>query len=467
MPFHRLRTFAVALLATSLLPLVGATPAQAGAGCVDGSAGRGDPFFPSAGNGGYDVGHYRIDLSYDPASHRLAATTRITATATATLCRFDLDFRGPHITTLTVNGHPAGQVRHGQQELVVTPARPLPQGQTFTVAVRYAGAPQAVIDPDGSLDGWIRTDDGAFVASEPQGSPSWFPCNDDPRDKATYDVRATVPGGVEAVGNGDLVGRSSSRGRTTFHWRDRTPMSTYLATLSTGRFQITTGRTPRGVPIYNAVDPREAAASAPALAEQGAIVDFYSSVFGPYPYSSVGAIVDHAPRVGYSLETQTRPVYAGAPSEMVVAHELAHQWFGDSVTLGSWPQIWVNEGFATWSSWWWRQHSGGETARRTFQRLYANPARSAIWSPPPARPGKPANLFAASVYLRGGMTLEALREKIGTADFLTVLRRWATIHRYGTGTTAQFQTLAEQVSGQPLLHFFNVWLRTPGKPAHW
>lgn len=444
-----------------------ALPAGAGGGCRIGSAGLGDPYFPYAGNGGYDVGHYGIDLSYDPPNRHLAATARIRATATEPLCRFDLDFRGLTIRALTVNGRPATYSRQGTQELVVTPDRALPAGRPFTVLVRYDGTPRPIIDPDGSLDGWIPTADGAFVASEPQGSPSWYPCNDNPRDKATYDIRASVPAGTEAVGNGDLVGRSTAAGRTTFAWRDTAPTSTYLSTITIGRFTITRGRTPGGVPIYDAVDPREAAAADPVLSTLPAIVDFYSSVFGRYPYSTVGAIVDHAERVGYALETLTKPVFDRAPSEATLAHELAHQWFGDSVTLRTWPQIWLNEGFATWVEWFWEEHRGGPTAQQVFDRLYATPAGSSIWNPPPGRPGKPSDLFAGSVYVRGGMTLQALRVRIGDADFRRLLRTWATVHRYGTATIVQFEALAQQISGRDLSHFFDVWLRQPGKPRSW
>lgn len=444
-----------------------ALPASAAPRCVNGSAGLGDPYFRYAGNGGYDVTHYGIDLRYDPASRHLAATTRVTATATLALCRFDLDFRGLTVRALTVDGRPASYTRRGVQELVVTLARPLPKGSRFTVVVSYDGQPRPVIDPDGSLDGWAPTKDGAFVASEPQGSPSWYPCNDNPRDKATFDVRATVPAGTVAVGNGDLVRRSTARGRTTFTWRNRAPMPTYLSTITIGRFQVTRGRTPDGIPFYNAVDPREARQADPVLAKLPAIVDFYRSVFGPYPWPSVGAIVDHAPRVGYALETATRPVFASAPSEETLAHELAHQWFGDSVTLRTWPQIWLNEGFATWSEWFWQEHRGGPSVQQVFDRLYAKPASSGIWNPPPGRPGSPANLFAGSVYVRGGMTLQALRVRIGDADFRRLLRAWATRHRHGTATIGEFEALAQRVSGRHLQHFFDVWLRTPGKPRNW
>ena len=145
--------------------------AEAAVAFTPGSPGLGDPYFPLAGNGGYDVSHYALDLAYDPASRHLDAAATITATATQDLSRFDLDLRGFDITALRVDGGPASFRRDGQ-ELVVTPAAGLPAGAVFTVAVAYAGVPSVVTDPDGSTEGWVPTDDGAFVVGEPQGSPA-------------------------------------------------------------------------------------------------------------------------------------------------------------------------------------------------------------------------------------------------------------------------------------------------------
>jgi aminopeptidase N len=240
------------VLAVAVLAV--AVPAGAADGFTPGSSGLGDPFFPLAGNGGYDVTNYALRLRYDPATNRLDGTATIRATATQNLSRFDLDLRGFDISRLLVNDQAASFTRQGQ-ELVITPHAGLPAGQTFTVRVDYAGVPAVVTDPDGSIEGWVPTDDGAFVVGEPQGSPGWYPVNDNPQDKATYTFRVTVPKGLTVMANGVLVSRTSSGGRTTWVWREGLPMAPYLATSTLGRFDLTQYELESGLPVYIAIDP--------------------------------------------------------------------------------------------------------------------------------------------------------------------------------------------------------------------
>jgi aminopeptidase N len=429
-----------------------------------GSRGLGDPFFPDAGNGGYDVSHYSLDLSYEPSTNQLSGTATITATATQNLSRFDLDLRGFSISRLDVAGRSATFTRDGQ-ELIVTPRVGIRDGTAFTVVVGYSGTPSVVTDPDGSIEGWVPTDDGAFVVGEPQGSPAWYPANDNPRDKATYDFSVSVPEGLTVMANGVLLSHDTSGGRTTWVWLETDPMAPYLATATLGFFDLTIS-TAGGVPSYVAVDPQLSQGN--VLRKLPEIVDFYVSIYGAYPLNAVGSIVDSARVVGYSLETQTKPVYDRMPDEATLAHELSHMWYGDSVTLTEWPDIWLHEGFATWSEWIWSEHSGNSSAHQLFEHYYNTPAHDIrFWTPPPGAPPTPVFLFNGTIYLRGAMTLQALREKVGDMAFFQIMRRWAADNRYGNVTTAEFIALSEQLSGRDLDNFFDVWLYQPDKPVTW
>jgi aminopeptidase N len=241
-------------------------------------------------------------------------------------------------------------------------------------------------------------------------------------------------------------------------------MAAYLATATIGTFQVQRYTTRDGIEVYNAVDPREASAAAPVLKQLPSVLAWESTLFGPYPFRSAGAIVDHAPGIGYALETQTRPLYDSAPDLTTLVHESAHQWFGDSVSLAAWKDIWLNEGFATYAEWLYTEQHGGDSAQKAFDALYATPPGDALWAYPPGDPGSAKNIFGKPVYARGAMALHELRKAVGDRDFFRILRAWAAEHRDGHGTTAQFTRLAERASGKRLDGVFHTWLFTGGKP---
>nr|WP_225833809.1 M1 family metallopeptidase [Streptomyces sp. NK08204] len=455
------REAALAVVPVVVASLLGA--AGPGASGSPGAPGAGDPYFPLSGNGGYHVRHYDLTLRYDTTSRRLDGTAVLTARATQRLSRFDLDLLGLTVTGVSVDRAAAGHRRSGQ-ELIITPRHTLRSGQEFRVTVTYHGTPRPVTDPDGSADGWIPTDDGAFVAGEPQGAMTWFPANSHPKDKSSYDFSITVPRGRTAVANGILLGQHTAHGHTTFRWRETRPMAAYLATATIGKFKVEKYTTRDGTQVYNAVDPREASAAAPVLKKLPSVLAWESKLFGPYPYRAAGSIVDHAPDVGYALETQTRPLYDSAPGLSTLVHENAHQWFGDSVSLTSWKDIWLNEGFASYAEWLYSEQHGGASAQQTFDALYARPASDGLWAYPPGDPGSGAHIFGTPVYARGAMTLHELRRAVGDRTFFRILRAWAAQHRDGHATTAQFVRLAERESGQDLDELFQTWLYAQGKP---
>jgi hypothetical protein len=666
---------------------LGAPPSQFPAG----SSGIGDPYFPLDGNGGYDVEHYDLKVSYDPATDRLTGEATIRARATQNLSAFNLDFVGLRLRSLTVNGTSATSTRKGQ-ELTVKPRAGLTNGSTFTVVARYDGVPQTL--EEFGLSGFIHTDDGAIVIGEPHVAATWFPANDHPRDKAAFTFAITVPTGIEAISNGVLIGQQTTGASTTWTWDAVEPMTTYLAMMAIGQFDVrayqaggikywdaidtafmgdlrpaltpiageqflysqigepaykrvshvvdvpagganltfqvnrdtepgwdflfvesrtaggtdwttlpdanghtsqdvgacpffldfnpfldhyltpivvnpndpgtpdddelscdpvgttgvwhaasgasdgwetwsiplaNTGATTRQVEVSityasdgfiqgqgvtvddvvvstgqgttsfeadgNTLDgwttPAAPAGSEPnpntwatssfvpavpglgasalvSFDRQPEIIAFEAGHFGPYPFSAAGGIVDDA-SVGFALENQTRPTYSpfffGAPegNDFVVVHELAHQWYGDSLAVDAWQHIWLNEGFATYAEWLWSEQEGFGTTAEIFDSFAEIPADDEFfWGLAIGDPG-PNAIFEFPVYARGAMTLEALRQEVGDRNFFRILKAWSSTQAGGNVTTREFIDLAESFHRKDLDPLFDMWL-SAGKP---
>ncbi|MER6355029.1 M1 family metallopeptidase [Streptomyces sp. NPDC001634] len=461
-----------------LVPAVSAVLALALTACTGGvhgtpgGSGVRDPYFPRTGNGGYDVTHYDLTLDYDPGRRHLTGTAVITARATKDLSAFDLDLNGLDVAGVTLWGRGVRWNRAGQ-ELTVRPPGDIDKGETFRTTVRYSGTPGTITDPDGSKEGWLPTADGAVALGEPTGSMAWFPGNHHPSDKATYDMAVTVPKGLQAVSNGELTGERTTKGRTTFRWHTAEPMASYVATVAIGHYDITRSTMRNGLPVYVAVTPDEAQASRTTLAKIPEIMEWEEHTFGPYPFSSTGAIVDHAHVSGYALETQSRPVFPGAPDTQSLVHELAHQWYGDSVTPKSWRDMWLNEGFATYAEWLWQEDHGGDTAQEIFDALYKgdyyddSDDDEAIWAFPPAKPSSAAHISDSPVYERGAMVLHKIRQTVGDDAFFAIIKGWAATHRHGNADTADFTAYVEKKA--PHKDFRTIWrdwLYGDGKPGH-
>jgi aminopeptidase N len=473
-----MRTILVVAALTVAVVSGPAGAASAAPAFTPGAAGIGDPDFPTSGNGGYNVGHYDLDLRYRPGTDELTGHATILATATQNLSRFDLDLLGLTVDAIRVNGRAASWTRDGS-ELVVTPGRGLPDGRGFVVEVQYHGVPYTWVVPDESGEfpplkyGFVHTDDGAIAIGEPAAAANWYPVNDHPSDKASYSVRIAVPAGLTAIGNGLSLGHTTRDGWTTWRWATALPMASYLSTIAIGRWRLDED-VHRGRPTIIAID----AAIPPGTADEAVgrtdeIIDYFETLFGPYPFESAGAIVERDDGLQFALETQTRPIYPSSffddadssSGVSTVAHETAHQWFGDSVSVDYWYDLWLNEGFATYAEWLWTEHDGGATVREQFNQIYDLPLSSAVWSPAPYNPhgGMP---FRISSYFRGAMTLHALRLHLGDAVFFRILRAWAAQHRYANGSTEQFIALAARLSGQDVRPLMLAWLSGTAKPAN-
>jgi aminopeptidase N len=414
-----------------------------------------DPYLPKHGNGGYAVGHYDLDIDYRLAVNRLDGRARITATATQALSRFTLDLWRLRATSVHIDGAPA-RFEHTETKLRVIPAAPL-RGE-FHLDIRYGGRPRPVRGTWGDI-GWDELTDGALVASQPIGSPSWFPCNDHPSEKAGYRVSVTAPSGYLVAVTGDQVAQARVGGGVRWVFERTEPTPTYLMSVQIGRYLV--------LPVAGAVPTRAVLPSrlrgrfAASFGRHAAIMGAMQEYLGPYPFKEYVIVVTDDD-LDDPVEAQGMSIFGANHAdgtrahERLIAHELAHQWFGNSLTVADWSHIWLNEGFATYAEWLWSDVSGGLSvdaqARHWHARLATMPADFTLADPGAAR------IFDTRVYKRGGLTLHALRRRIGDVRFFALLRTWVAEFTHGSVTTAAFIATATRVAGEPLDEVFTPWL---------
>jgi aminopeptidase N len=426
-----------------------------------------DPYLPAHGNGGYRVEHYDLDLDYKLAANRLTGRAVLTAVADAPLRRFSLDLSAFRVPKVLVDGSPArfAQSRPTRSggKLHVTPARPV-EGR-FTVEVRYVGKPVPVRSRWGDV-GWDELTDGALVASQPVGAPSWFPCNDHPSDKATYRIAVTTAAPYTVAATGVLTTRRRSADTRTWVFERAEPTASYLVSVQIGRYDevaIAAGPLPQ-VALLPTRLRRNATRD---LGRHPAIMTALADRFGSYPFADYQLVVTDD-ELDDPIEAQGMSIFGAnhldgrRTYERLVVHELAHQWFGNSLTIADWSHIWLNEGFATYAEWLWSEASGGRAAaahaREWHAYLAAKPADLVLADPGVAR------MFDERVYKRGALVLHALRGHIGDERFFALLRDWTARYRHATVTTAQFVELAGQHAGTDLAEFFSAWLHRPALP---
>lgn len=464
----------LAIIPIVLLPVV-RVEAQPFSQSAAGAPGIGDTLFPLLGNGGYDVQHYDLTLDVNMQYNTLVATARLTALATQDLNAFNLDFRDLLITRLEVNGAPAAFRREDVHELVITPADEIPTGASFEIYIIYSGQPEPVNPGAVRLDilnGWVHFGRGIYVLNQPEGASTWYPVNDHPLDKATYTFTITVEKPYSAAANGLLVELTDNGTTTTAVWEMRYPMASYLSTVAIGEFVVETGLAPGNIILRNYVAATLKTRADFDFARTPEMLAYFTDLFGPYPFDTYGV---HAADVTIpmALETQTLSLFGrnfvtgDREFETLVAHELAHQWFGNSVSLTGWQDIWINEGLATYAEALWIEHLEGRAALEAYMdALYFSVARRIVAIPPRsiATPSR-TDLLNPLIYERGAWVFHALRLQMGDESFFDFLRAYAEQYRHQNAGTAELIATAESAYGGSLQSLFDAWLFATDLPA--
>jgi aminopeptidase N len=424
-----------------------------------------DPYLPNNGNFGYRVSRYELDLAYKVASNRLAGSVTITAVTLAELRAFTLDLsRTLTVSKVSVNGRRPARFGSAEGKLHIELASRLPARAAMSIVVRYGGTPRPIKSLWGNV-GFEELSDGALVAGQPNGAASWFPCDDHPRSKASYRIRVTTESPYRVIANGQLVSRRAHAAQTTWTYEQPEPTSTYLVTVQIGRYEVC--QLAEGpVPIRAAVPARMRDAFRAAFDRQPQMMELFTDLFGPYPLANGYNIVVTDDELEIPLEAQGVSIFGAnhcdGLSERLIAHELAHQWFGNSVTVRRWRDIWLHEGFASYAEWLWSGRSGGPSADELavqYHEWLRNSEQDLLL----ANPG-PRDMFDERVYKRGALTLHALRGRLGDENFFALLRDWTARHRHGNVVTDDFTGLAANYARESLRPLWKAWLYATGVP---
>ncbi|GAA2556052.1 aminopeptidase N [Neomicrococcus aestuarii] len=403
-----------------------------------------DPYLPSAGSNAYTVAHYALELECSLAGNRLDGRAVIVARAEEKLSKIELDLAGLSVIKVAVDGKKIKKFTHKNDKLVIHVPSSLSEGEKFEIDIRYGGNPKPRRGTWGEV-GWEELTDGILVAGQPDGAPTWFPCNDHPSQKATYRITIATDTGYRAIANGKLIDHSRKSSREVWSYEVHQPMATYLATLQIGRYEVVNlGRSKVGAKTtqqYAAVSPGLTSAAKRAFAKQTDMVTAFSKFFGPYPFPNYQVVVADD-NLEIPLEAQGMSIFGknhlttGWESQRLIAHELSHQWFGNSLTVGRWDDIWLHEGFACYAEWLWSEASGSTNAHGRAHRAW-----SALWLQSQnitvGDPG-PKDLFDDRVYKRGALALHALRRTMGDQRFFGMLRDWTRRKAHDNVTYRQF-----------------------------
>ncbi len=417
-----------------------------------------DSYTPGHGDTAYAVEHYDLDLTYRVEGNHLSGRARLSCRALEDVDTITLDLHGMRVAKVTRDG---AQVRHThtKDKLTVRLGSRVLRGRSFTLAVQYAGRPTPLSTRTLGDAGWEELTDGVIVAAQPHGAPTWFPCNDRPSNKAGYRFTITAPTTYTVVANGTLVSSTRRSSATTWVYEQPEPMSPYLATVQIGRYRIL--ELDAVVPLYAAVPEALVDRYDEAFGLQPEMLKLFTRLFGEYPFERYSVVITEDD-LEIPLESQGLSTFGANflttdwNAERLIAHELSHQWFGNSLTLGRWKDIWLHEGFACYAEWLWSEESGKASAQQRatehWERLHDQDEDLLLEDPGPEL------MFDDRVYKRGALLLHALRVVLGDDAFFSLLRAWASEHAHTTVSTEQFVSFAQGRADLDLTALFDEWL---------
>jgi len=431
----------------------------------------------------FDVRYYGIDISVDPDSRTISGSVVMRAeSADMLLDNVILDLQGD----LTVTGVSGNYVEHrhemDENTLLIDLDRTYATGEQFELIVSYAGSPRQ----EGFASfSWAQQLDGSMLIStlsEPYYARNWWPCKDIPEDKAdSVSMRITVPEGFTAVSNGVLCSvTDNADGTKTFHWHEKYPISTYLVSLAAAHYEYSVEyfryTETDSMPVEYYITPynvENAFSLTSGLPETKQMLSVFSELFGQYPFADEKyAQVEFSWGGGMEHQTATSlGIRYGGPSRFLVAHELAHQWWGDLITCRNWNHLWLNEGFATYSEGLYLEALYGYAMLKDYMqsidmmrysgkefsgRVYRDDLENVY------------TLFDLTVYDKAAWVLHMLRGVVGDDTFFEILKAYAANQdtRYGTAVTDDFRAVCERVYGSGLDWFFDQWIYGYGRPFY-
>jgi len=418
-----------------------------------------DPYVPRHGDASFDVLHYELTLGYRVEGNRLDGDATLTCRGLEATDALRLDLYGLNAQKVFVDGRSA---RFTQLRGQLTVKHALTPGQDITVRVKYSGKPRPISTRALGSAGWEELEDGVIVAAQPHGAPTWFPCNDRPDNKATYAMSVSAPPDYTVAASGELQGKRRTGNAVTWSYDQKVPMATYLATLQIGRYQLIE-QPGAPVPVRTfAPAKHDAALLAESFGAQPAMLTFFAGLFGAYPFDSYTAVITED-ELEIPLESQGLSTFGSNfvdtdwENMRLIAHELSHQWFGNSVTLQRWQDIWLHEGFACYCEWLWAEESGVSTVQAEVERHHALLAELPQDDLQLADPG-PELMFDDRVYKRGALAVHALRLHLGDELFFAVISGWLAEHRAGSVTTELFLAHVRREADEDAASLLTPWL---------